>query len=160
MAGDQLSVEEFDAERLTAKRLADSEKRCQTRPITGGCWAFIVNEAHGLTSSCIRQLLTWIERMPPHCVLIFTTTNEGQADLFGDEIDANPLMSRCAVLALTSQGLRPLFARRVVDIATAEGLCDLEYAPAVKKAERLLKDSVSNLRGAFQEVEAGYLLED
>ena len=84
--------------------------------------AWIVNEAHGLSEPSIELLLDVLEPVPANVVFVFTTTREGQAELFEDHIDAHPLLSRCIELALTTQGLAKPFAARAREIAQREGL--------------------------------------
>src|SRR5438094_758819 len=56
--------------------------------------ALIVNEAHALRQNILRPLLGVLERLPSHCVVVFTTTTDGQEMLL-DGIDGGPLLSRC-----------------------------------------------------------------
>lgn len=116
--------------------------------------AWICNEAHGLRRPIIRQLLGILERLPAHTVIIFTTTKAGEADLFEDQIDASPLLSRCITIPLTNQGLAPLFAKRAREIADAEGLNGKPESAYL----RLVQDCHNNLRAALQAVESGAML--
>ncbi len=148
---DRFYVEELDATALTPARLRDVE---QTMGLYGGGLggrAYIVNEAHGLKSSTIRQLLVLLERLPGHVCLIFTTTRDGQDSLFDDEADAHPLLSRCIELALTTQGLAKPFAARAREIAQAEGLDGQPPAAYV----RLCAKHHNNFRSVLQSIEAG-----
>jgi len=116
--------------------------------------AWIINEAHGLRKPIIRQLLGILERLPAHVVIIFTTTRAGEQDLFEDQIDANPLLSRCVELALTNQGLAKLFAERTREIAIAESRNGRPLADYVKRVQ-LRKN---NMRFVLEDVEAGKML--
>src|SRR5207302_1030568 len=58
---DDWSIEEIDAEQLSASRVADLERSSASRSIGRGGRAFIVNEAHGLKKATIRQLLVTLE---------------------------------------------------------------------------------------------------
>ena len=69
-------------------------------------------------------------------MVIFTTTNDGQEDLFGASIDAAPLLHRCAQVKLTNQGLAPVFAELVRSIAVAEGLDGRPVSEYVKLAQK------------------------
>lgn len=148
---DRFYVEELDATALTPARLRDVE---QTMGLYGGGKggrAYIVNEAHGLRTDTIRQLLVLLERLPSHVCIVFTTTRDGQDSLFDDEADAHPLLSRCIELALTTQGLAKPFAARAREIAQAEGLDGRPPADYV----RLCAKHHNNLRAVLQEIQAG-----
>ena len=154
------NVQELDASDLTPSRLKELESgmACLGLDFEGkgrNGRAYIVNEAHGLRSDAIRQLLVLLERLPGHVVWIFTTTSDGQADLFESKLDANPLLSRCVVVALTTQGLAKPFAERAKQIAQAEGL----NGKPLEAYVRLLQDCKNNLRSALQKVEMGVMLD-
>ena len=117
--------------------------------------AWIVNEAHGLRRALVRQLLGILERLPEHCVVIFTTTRDGEQSLFDDHIDAHPLLSRCVVLPLTNQGLAPAFVKRAREIAEAEGLNGKPGSAYV----RLVQRCRNNMRAVLQAIESGETLE-
>lgn len=151
---DELNTEEIDSKLLTASRLAEIERAsaCLRIGEKPGA-AHIVNEAHGLSKSVILQLLTTLERIPTHVVWVFTTTKDGQAKLFDEQVDAHPLLSRCHVLPLSAD-VHDAFARRVYDIAQREGLCDQPMEAAI----RLVGECRGNMRAALQQVEAGRLM--
>jgi replication-associated recombination protein RarA len=136
---------------------AELESMRETMGMTGmgkGGRAWILNEAHSLRRSIIRPLLGILERLPAHCVVVFTTTRDGEDALFEDQIDAGPLLSRCLPLRLTTQGLAKAFAERVAGIAKAEGLDGRPIADYVKLAQRCH----NNARAMLVEVEAGAML--
>ena len=147
-------VVELDAGDLTPARLRDVEYGMWMYGGGKGGRAFIVNEAHGLSRAAVRQLLVLLERLPSHVVCIFTTTKDGQDELFEGNEDAHPLLSRCIVLSLTNQGLAQPFAERVHQIATAEGLNGQPVAEYVKLARRCR----NNMRAMLQAVDAGEML--
>lgn len=116
--------------------------------------AFIVNEAHGLRAPIIRKLLGWLERLPGHCVVIFTTTNDGESMLF-DGIDAKPLVDRCISIRLTNQGTIEPCAELIHRIAQAEGL---NGCPDAMKAARRIAMESKSIRAAIDRIESGALL--
>ncbi len=152
---DDIMVDEVDAETLTPTRLKEWERSGALKGFGDkGGRVFIINEAHGMDKEVIRQLLVTLERIPGHVVWIFTTTREGEKDLFGDNVDAPPLLSRCCELPLTTQGLAKPFAERARDIAQAEGLDGQPIAAYV----RLLQVCRNNMRQALQRIENGEML--
>jgi replication-associated recombination protein RarA len=148
---DKWMTEEIDASDLTPQRLKEIDR---TMPLLGmgekfgRCW--IVNEAHGLRrSEVIRQLLTLLERLPPHVVWIFTTTDHGEQLLMSDMADADPLLSRCHRITLAPD--LPAFARLARRIAVAEGL---DGQPESVYRE-LARTTNGNMRAMLQAVESG-----
>jgi replication-associated recombination protein RarA len=151
IAEEWVTAEYDSADALTLAELADIERAMGLFGPGRGGRAYIVNEAHGLRDSAIRKLLGMLERIPAHVVWVFTTTKDGQEALFGDAIDASPLLSRCFPIALTNQGLAKAFAERVRTCAQAEGLDGLP----VEHYIRLAQKCKNNARAMFQAVEAG-----
>ncbi len=143
------SADDFD--RAACREMSDA---MQYHAIGKGGRAWIINEAHGLKRDIIRRLLGILERLPAHCVVIFTTTREGQDSLFEDQIDAHPLLSRCLKVRLTNQGLADAFAVRAHEIAVAENL-DGQPLSAYK---RLVQSCKNNMRDVLQAIEFGEML--
>jgi len=89
------------------------------------------------------------------CVVIFTTTRDGEDALFEDHIDAHPLLSRCVQIPLTNQGLAGAFAERARQVADAEGLNGKPLAAY----KRLVQRCRNNMRAVLQAVESGEIVE-
>ncbi len=76
------ATQELDATDLTPAALREIEHVMASYGMGKGGRAFIINEAHGLRKDTIRQLLVVLERLPDHVVVVFTTTCEGEGQLF------------------------------------------------------------------------------
>lgn len=114
---------------------------------------FIVNEAHAITQGAVDLFLDFLEGLPRHCVVIFTTTRRADVDLFGDS-DTGAFGSRCHRITLSNQGLAPLFAERAREIAQAENLDGRPIASYV----RLVQECKNNFRAVLQRIESGVML--
>jgi len=152
---DPFNIEELDAGQLTPAKVSQIEK--DSLQYTMGAKngrAYIVNEAHGLRKDTIRQLLVFLERIPEHTMVIFTTTKLGEDSLFEDKIDASPLVSRCIEVPLAQRGLAEAFAKIAREIADTEGLDGQDE----KQYLKLANSKQSNMRAILQEIEAGTML--
>lgn len=155
MVASEFGTEELDAQQLTPVRLAAIEREAASYclgELPGR--AYLINEAHGLSRAAVRQLLVWLERIPSHVVVVFTTTIDGQEMLFDGCEDTSPLLSRCIRIQLEQRGVADAFAQRAMEIAQAEGL-DGKPIAAYK---RLVNDHRGNMRAVLQAIDAGEML--
>ena len=150
---DPFFITEIPGAKMDKAAVADIERSAQLcswsadKPFR----VWIVNEAHAVTQGAIDLLLTFLEGLPKHCVVIFTTTRQPDEELFGT--DNGPLYSRCYCIRLTNQGIAEPFARRIKAIAEAEGL----DGQPIEKYVALIRQCKNNMRRAIQLVEAGEL---
>ena len=154
IAGD-LYITEYDcADQLSVAALDKIETEMQYRAFGKGGKCFIINESHGLRKASIRRLLGLLERIPDYVVFVFTTTKQGESKLFDDQIDANPLLSRCIKIELTNQGLAKAFGEHCRQIANAENLNGKPVESYIKLAQKCK----NNCRMMLQEIESGYMI--
>jgi DNA polymerase III gamma/tau subunit len=152
---DDMYVQEFDcADQLSVSALDKIEAEMQYKAFGKGGKCFIVNESHGLRKQAIRRLLGLLERVPDYVTFIFTTTKQGESKLFDDQIDANPLLSRCIKIELTNQGVAKVFAEHCRQIATTENLNGKPIESYIKLAQKCK----NNCRMMLQEIESGYMM--
>lgn len=155
---DAWGIEEIDAAKLTAAEI-ERQSQVQGQSILGGKGgrALIVNEAHGLKADQVRRLLTLLEPdggLPANWVIVFTTTKQGQENLFEDLVDADPLLSRCCRLVLDERGMNQAFADRLGEIARAEGLGE----PTPAQCLKLVNEHRGNFRRCLSDLDGGCFL--
>lgn len=151
---DGFNVREMDAQEVSIPELRQWQEDQHYAPMGSKLGrVYIVNEAHGLRSDVIRKLLVFLEELRPYTTVIFTTTKEGEKDLFDDQIDTSPLLSRCTIVPMSGTKLAEAFADRAIEIADAEGLGGRDRAYVLK----LVNNSKSNFRAVIQAIESGQL---
>ncbi len=155
-SADPFYITEYDsADTLTAAEVNRLERDMWYLAPGKGGRAYIINESHGLRKGIIRRLLGLLERIPGHVCIVFTTTKTGESSLFDEQIDAHPLLSRCAKIELTNQGLAKVFAEHCRAIAESENLNGKPIQSYVKLAQRCK----NNCREMLMTIETGEMLD-
>lgn len=107
----------------------------------------IVDEAHAISRAGVQCLLKYLEELPRNRLVIFTSTEGNETDLYGNF--TGPLFSRCKVFNLSLDIDEA--ARHVAKVAQSENLDGQEHAAYV----RLMAECKGNIRAALQAVECG-----
>lgn len=140
-----------DVDKNWCRDMADTAQYCAWGSKPFRVW--IINESHAISAGAVDYLLAFLDSMPRHCVLVFTTTRKADAGLFGN--DDGPFYSRCLRVTLTNQGLAKAFGARVAMIARAEGL---DGGRSDEYFVRLVQKYKNNLRASLQAIWAGAAL--
>ena len=150
-------IVEIVGRELTVSYLQEWRNKFFYTSMFGG-YALIVNESHGLKRPVIELFLDVLEALPPHAVVIFTTTQEGN-DLFDEQIDSSPFRSRCFCISLAQRQNDPATRARIGqylhDIAGKEGL----NGRPVDDYYKLYTTCKSNIREVLNRIEMGEMLD-
>ena len=156
LGADDWAIEEIDGEACSVDRvrkLADTIGLGAWGEASAGWRVWIVNEAHSMTAKAVQAWLTLLERLPMKRLIVFTTTEKADADLFGNF--TSPLLARCKRFDFTNQGLAPLFAKRAREIAQTEGMDGKPQAAYL----RLVKTCKNSMRDVLQRIDAGEMMD-
>jgi len=152
LATDDFCIIEIDGEDINKGQMAEIERCIGLCPMFGAWKVYIINEAHNMTRQAVQAWLTLLERLPEHRLVIFTTTELIQKDLFGNF--SSPFARRCKVFTFTNQSLAQDMARRAKEIALVEGL-DGKSSQAYL---RLVQDCKNNFGMVLQRIEQAEML--
>lgn len=154
---DDCTTEEVDAQDVSMELIREWERKCQGRPLFGDGYAFIVNEAHGLSAKAVSRLQTVLEdsRVQANSTWVFTTTNVGEQMLFDKRIDACPFLSRAVSIKLTlDKETAVAMAERLQSIARQHEVDGQPLGAYIK----LLTECKYNMRLALQKIASGEML--
>lgn len=144
----EYNIDELDGNKCTQEAVRQLEETFSYSAMGGGWKVVIVNEAHAMSRQAVQAWLSTLERLPDQRLVIFTTTERLQSDLFGNF--SSPFGSRCKIFDFKTKGLSKKFAGKIRRIAIQEKL----GKPTLKQAEYLIKFCKNNLRLALQRVDA------
>lgn len=142
---------EMDATKVTAGWCEQIERDLFYKPLFGGAYTWILNEAHRLRADIVTRFLTLLDPVPDHAVYIFTTTTEAQKELWDRKLDAAPFLSRC--VRLVTRRDDDVFAYRAYEVARKAGL----NGRPMEAYRRLVQKHEGNLRAVLQAVENGVM---
>ena len=158
LVADPVMITEIDAQDVTMDLLRSWQDSAHMKPIFGDSYAYIINEAHGLSAKTVSRLQTILEdpHVQKNTTWLFTTTNKGQRSLFDSKMDASPFLSRCIPLPLElDEETVMAMSKRLKSIADAE---ELDGGFAVADYQQLLIDCQFNMRQALQRIASGDML--
>lgn len=154
---DEVCIVEIDGSRLDRSTIDEIEREMMQRGIGRGGRVWIINEIHKCRAPIVTALLTLLEPpggLPSHVAFVLTTTNDGEETMV-DGIDFKPLMGRCTVIRLSSQGWAQPAAEYAQRVAQSEGLDGKPIAAYV----RLINDCGGSLREALSRIDRGAMLD-
>ncbi len=139
-------IDELDGDKCNIQAVRELE--CTLNLIAPNSWrVVIINEAHAMTRPAVQAWLTLLERLPKNTLIIYTTTENLKAGLFGDF--SAPFARRCKFFDFTNQKLSQAFAQRALEIARTEGL----DGQPLQRYVRLIQDCKNNMGEALQRIE-------
>lgn len=151
--GESWNYMELDGDKCDATTVRHLDSQTHSASMFADCWRVcIVNEAHAMTEKAVQAWLTLLERLPAKWLIVFTTTERADTDLFGRF--TSPLLARCKVFEFTNQGLAQLMAARARVIAQSEGL---DGQPESRYL-RLVQDCHNSMREVLQRIDAGEMV--
>ena len=154
---DEFATEEINAAKLSVDLLDNWERKCASKPLIGGAWCFVVNEAHMLSTRVVSELLTVLEEghVQNNSTWLFTTTKIGQRR-FDGKLDACPFLSRALCFEFTvDEDYLNEGAERLLSIAQSVNMDGQGIGAYVK----LLTACEGNMRQAIQFIASGGMIE-
>jgi replication-associated recombination protein RarA len=158
IVADTVTTYEVNAQDVSLDTVRDWEHKAQYKPLFGGGYCFLINEAHELSSKVVSRLQTTLEdeNVNRNATWIFTTTFKGEKRLFDTKFDACPFMSRVISLRLEmDENTKLAMAQRLQTIARAE---NLDGKPLDAYID-LFNRSDCNMRRALQSIACGEMLD-
>jgi len=152
LVNDDFDIIEYNGEDINKGAVQDIRSNIWLCPIFGDWKCYIINEAHNMSKHAVQCWLTILEELPPKRLIIFTTTEDIKADLFGDF--SSPFARRCKVFAFTTQGLARSFAVKAREIACKEGLS----GKGEQAYYRLVQRCNNNMGMVLSEIDKGEML--
>lgn len=152
------TISEMDAQDVGIDLVRQWEKECSQPVLGGGGYAYIVNEAHGLSNKVVSRLQTTLETpgVQARGTFIFTTTYRGQQLLLDERFDSGPFMSRAIQInwEIDSDTVKEM----AMYLQTTARAMEMDGQPLGAYIE-LLDECSCNLRLALQKIVSGSMLE-
>ena len=147
------AIIELDGDECNMAMINDLKYSIGLYPARGQWKVYIINEAHAMSKQAVQGWLTLLEKLPKYRLVIFTTTESIQADLFGNF--SSPFARRCKVFSFTNQGLAQDMARRAREIALTENL----NGKPEQAYLRLVQECKNNFGMVLQRIEQAEMVE-